>query len=169
MASFGTKARSQTRDQGAVKDLGNRRGRQKPGEVSTMMLCHGESQGKGWSLSWHGRGRHGLVGMARPAGQWALGTQGLPGNGDSAARKSSDTPGIGWLQCFPEETQTADSRGYPLAKNPAPSCPVPSLPNTQCMLSPRPETNQCSGWAYASLSWPRRKLGCSQRTQNLSP
>lgn len=156
MASCGTKARSQTRDQGAVKDLGNRRGRQKPGEASIIMLGHGDSQGKGWSLSWHGRGRHSLVGMARQAGHWALGTQGLPGNGDSAARKSSDTTGIGWLQCFPEETQTADSRGHSLAKNPPPrpppSCPAPSLPNIQCVLSPRSETNQCSGWAYASLS-----------------
>lgn len=97
---------------GQLKDLGNRQGRQKPGEASTIMSGHGDSQGKRWSLSWHGRGRHGLVGMARPAGNTALGTQGLPGNGDSAARKSSDTTGIGWLQCFPEETQTADSRGH---------------------------------------------------------
>lgn len=117
MASCGTKARLQTRDQGAVKDLGNRRGRQKPGEASTIMLRHGDSPGEGWSLSWHGRGRHGLVGMARPAGQWALGTQGLLGNEDSTARRSWDTPGTGWLQCLPEETQSAESRGHSLAKD----------------------------------------------------
>lgn len=67
------------------------------------------------------------MGMARLAGQWALGTQGLPGNEDSAARKSWDTPGRGWLQCFPEETQSAESRGHSLAKDtPHPHRPAAS-------------------------------------------
>lgn len=94
-----------------------------------------------------------MVCTARPAGRWALGTKGLAGHGDSAARKSSVRHTRDRVAAvLPRGSQTAECKRHSLAKT-APL--TPSLPDSRCvdLASQRwPETNQRLGWAYELLT-----------------
>lgn len=52
----------------------------------------------------------------------------------------------------PRQQKAEGTRWQRTPPTPTALLPAPSLPNTQYVLPPSPETNQCPGWAYVSLS-----------------